>query len=212
MKKRLIICLALVAVMVSCVKEPKIYRRLSPDEAAIVPYRMGDSIRMLNQNGDTLCFAVVRDTTYLASYFDEDYEDFYYFYSGKKIPDRPYYYMRNVVLNGCFNDSCNCRFRFRVIPGMKVIINYEEFIPGGTDYQGNPCNFWNIVWERSLSLDDLPTMNFTINGTTYQDVYYTEWTNADDTSSWAYYYSKQYGLIAVKLNDNALHYSLTLLP
>lgn len=41
MKRHLIFCIALVAVMTSCVKEPHIYRMLSDEEAAIVPYQMG---------------------------------------------------------------------------------------------------------------------------------------------------------------------------
>ena len=48
MKRHLIFCIALVAVMASCVKEPQIYRRLTDEEAAIVPYQMGQTIRMLN--------------------------------------------------------------------------------------------------------------------------------------------------------------------
>ena len=54
MKKQLLFCLALVAAMTSCVKEPQIYRRLNPDEAAVIPYRIGETIRMLNQDDDTL--------------------------------------------------------------------------------------------------------------------------------------------------------------
>lgn len=62
MKKYLFICIALVAVMVSCVKEPTICRRLTPEEAAVIPYRMGEKVNMINQDGDTLCFIVVNDT------------------------------------------------------------------------------------------------------------------------------------------------------
>ena len=61
------------AVMASCVKEPRIYRILSDEEAAVVPYQMGQTAKFLNENGDTLCFTVVHDTTVVTEYYDQAY-------------------------------------------------------------------------------------------------------------------------------------------
>ena len=63
MKKHLIFCIALVAVMASCVKEPQIYRKLTAVESAAIPYQMGQTLQFVDQNGDTLCLTVVHDTT-----------------------------------------------------------------------------------------------------------------------------------------------------
>ena len=71
MKKHLIFCIAFVAVMASCVKEPQIYRKLTAVESAAIPYQMGQTIRMLNQDSDTLCLTVVHDTTYVAYNYDD---------------------------------------------------------------------------------------------------------------------------------------------
>ena len=95
MKRHLIFCIALVAVMVSCVKEPQIYHRLTDEEAAIVPYQLGQTIRMLNQDNDTLCFTVVHDTTYVAHNYDDSR---YHPYGKMSIEPRPYFYAREVVL------------------------------------------------------------------------------------------------------------------
>ena len=204
MKKQLLFCLALVAAMTSCVKEPQIYRRLTPEEAAIVPYRMGESIRMLNQNGDTLCFTVVSDTTVL-SY---DYFGNYYNPDAKmKYEPQPYFYMREVVLQSQPEDSC--LLRCRVAPDSVVTISYEE-LRINTNYIENPYTYWYTILGRTLPLNNLPTTTFTIGETTYENVHVDQGSYMADTTniSYAWYYSEQLGLLAAKHGDN----SLTLIP
>lgn len=202
MKRHLIFCIAFVAVMASCVKEPYIYRRLTDEEAAIVPYQMGQTIRMLNQDNDTLCFTVVHDTTYVAY----NYDDSRYHPSEKKIGPRPYFYAREMVLQSLPEDSC--LLRCIVAPEKVVTITYEKRCLSHDNY--GDFYYWNTILGRTLPLNDLPTTTFTIGETTYEDVYVDQGSYMVDTTmvSYAWYYSEQQGLIAAK-HDN---YSLTLIP
>jgi hypothetical protein len=200
MKRHLIFCIALVAVMASCVKEPLIYRRLTDEEAAIVPYQMGQTIRMLNQDSDTLCFTVVHDTTYVAY----DYEDYRYHPSEKMIGPRPYFYAREVVLQSPPEDSC--LLRCIVAPEKVVTITYEKF----RLFQERDFYYWHTLLGRTLPLNDLATTTFTIGETTYEDVHVDQGSYMADTTmiSYAWYYSETEVLLAVKHGG----YSLTWLP
>ena len=202
MKRHLIFCIALVAVMASCVKEPQIYRRLTDEEAAIVPYQMGQTIRMLNQDNDTLCFTVVHDTTFVSN----DRYDPRYNPSGKKIEPRPYFYAREVVLLSPPEDSC--LLRYIVVPDKEVSVSYEKRRLDH-DNHGN-IYYWHAIMGRTLPLNDLPTTTFTIGETTYENVHVDQGSYMADTTniSYAWYYSEQLGLLAAKHGDN----SLTLIP
>ena len=203
MKRHLILCIALVAVMASCVKEPHIYRRLTPEEAAIVPYRMGESIRMLNQDGDTLCFTAVSDTTFV-SY---DYFDNYYTPNAKmKYEPQPYFYIREVVLQSQPEDSC--LLRCRVAPNRIVTISYEKLRFVYDDHGG--FYYWHSILGRSLPLNDLSTTTFTIGETSYENVYVDQGTYMSNSTdiTYAWYYSEQLGLLAAKQGE----YVLTLIP
>ena len=201
MKRHLIFCIALVAVMASCVKEPQIYRRLSDEESAIVPYQMGQTIRMLNQDNDTLSFTVVHDTTYVAyNYYDPRYNT-----SGKmSIEPRPYFYAREVVLQSPPEDSC--LLRCIVAPEKVVTVTYEELRLS----QDRDFYYWHTLLGRTLPLNDLATTTFTIGETTYEDVHVDQGSYMADTTniSYVWYYSEQLGLMAAKHGDN----SLTLIP
>ena len=199
MKRHLIFCIALVAVMASCVKEPLIYRRLTDEEAAIVPYQMGQTIRMLNQDSDTLCFTVVHDTTYVAY----NYDDSRYHPSEKKIGPRPYFYAREVVLQSPPEDSC--LLRCIVAPEKVVTITYEKFLL----FQDREF-YWHTLLGRTLPLNDLATTTFTIGATTYEDVHVDQGSYMVDTTmvSYAWYYSETEGLLTVKHGN----YSLTWIP
>ena len=203
MKRHLIFCIALVAVMASCVKEPQIYRRLTEEEAAIVPYQMGQTIRMLNQDNDTLCFTVVHDTTYVAY----NYDDYRYHPSGKmSIEPRPYFYAREVVLQSSPEDSC--LLRCRVAPNRIVTISYEKLRFVYDDHGG--FYYWHSILGRSLPLNDLSTTTFTIGETTYENVYVDQGTYMSNSTdiTYAWYYSEQLGLLAVKQGE----YTLMLIP
>ena len=203
MKKNLIFCLALVAVMASCVKEPHIYRLLTDEEAAIVPYQMGQTIRMCNQDGDTLCFTVVHDTTFIT----HDYYDAHYYPSEKmSIEPRPYFYAREVVLQSPPEDSC--LLRCIVIPEKIVTVTYEK--PRLAHDNHGDFYYWHNILGRALHLNDLPTTTFTIGETTYENVHVDQGAYTTDSTevSYAWYYSEEVGLIAVKDKEH----SLTLLP
>ena len=162
MKRHLIFCIALVAVMASCVKQPQIYRRLTDEEAAIVPYQMGQTIRMLNQDNDTLCFTVVHDTTYVAYNYDDSR---YHPYGKMSIEPRPYFYAREVVLQSPPEDSC--LLRCFVAPEKVVTVTYEEL----RLYQDRDFYYWHTLLGRTLPLNDLATTTVTIGETTYRDVH-----------------------------------------
>ncbi len=202
MKRHLIFCIALVAVMASCVKEPQIYRRLTEEEAAIVPYQMGQTIRMLNQDNDTLCFTVVHDTTFVSN----DRYDPRYNPSGKKIEPRPYFYAREVVLQSPPEDSC--LLRYIVVPDKEVSVSYEKRRLDH-DNHGN-IYYWHAIMGRTLPLNDLHTTTITIGETTYENVYVDQGSYTVDTTmvSYAWYYSEQYGLLSAKHGEN----TLTLIP
>ena len=200
MKRHLIFCIALVAVMASCVKEPQIYRRLTEEEAAIVPYQMGQTIRMLNQDNDTLCFTVVHDTTFVSN----DRYNPRYNPSGKKIEPRPYFYAREVVLQSPPEESC--LLRCIVAPEKVVTVTYEELRLS----QDRDFYYWHTLLGRTLPLNDLATTTVTIGETTYEDVHVDQGSYMADTTmiSYAWYYSEQLGLLAAKHGE----YSLTLIP
>ncbi len=205
MKRHLIFCIALVAVMASCVKEPQIYRKLTAVESAAIPYQMGQTLQFVDQDGDTLCFTVVSDTTFVADSYDE--RDYNPNQAKMEIIPRPYFYMREVVLQGPPEDSC--LLRCIVAPEKVVSISYEIFAHD-VDIHGNPINYWHTVLGRSLPLSKLPTGSFSLGETVFENVYYDEGSYSwnDNGGSWAWYYSEQAGLLSAK--DRGI--SLTLVP
>ena len=50
--------------MSSCVKHADIYLKLSEEDAAAIPYREGQTVKFLDQNGDTVTYEVTRDEIY----------------------------------------------------------------------------------------------------------------------------------------------------
>ncbi len=201
MKRHLIFCIALLAVMASCVKEPQIYRRLTDEEAAIVPYQMGQTVTFLNENGDTLCLTVVHDTTFVAYYY---YDSRYYNPSAKmSIEPRPYFYAREVVLQSPPEDSC--LLRCLVAPEKVVSVSLEKRSLYEDDYY-----YWNGILCRTLPLNDLATTTFTIGETTYENVHVDQGSYMVDTTNmfYAWYYSETEGLLSAKHGEH----SLTLIP
>ena len=79
MKKHLIFCIAFLALLASCMKEPQIHRRLTDEEAAAIPYHLGQTVNFVNQNDDTLTYTVVFDTTCLDNEMD------FLFWSNSKL-------------------------------------------------------------------------------------------------------------------------------
>ena len=77
-------------------KHPNIVLKLSEEEAAVIPYELGQTVKFLNQDGDTLSFQVLRDQTY--PYNGEQYYNAIF---GGDVyhPSRYYCYARTVVLD-----------------------------------------------------------------------------------------------------------------
>ena len=111
MKRHLIFCIALVAVMASCVPEPEIYLRLPAEDAAAIPYQKGQMLNFVNENGDTLIFTVTYDET---KPFSEDYWG-YPNDAKTSIIQQPWCYARTVLLTH-FTDTADIRLMFTVIP------------------------------------------------------------------------------------------------
>ena len=190
MKKHLLICIALVAVMVSCVKEPTICRRLTPEEAAVIPYHMGEKVNMINQDGDTLCFIVVNDTINTVYGYTEN---FYRPQNKVIIPSNPMFYMREVVLLET-NNTCLLRCK----------AGYDKVVD--LSFEIRPEIYWENAMGSTLSLNQLPTKTVTVGGMTYENVYFDEQTieTASEIIFNACYYNEEYGLIALKHGDMSI--------
>ena len=182
MKKHLIFCIALVALMASCVKEPTILRRLSAEDAAAIPYRKGQTLDFVNENNDTLTFTVTYDET---KPFSEDYWDFYtYDYSKMEIIRQPWCYARTVVLRN--SDSTFHEMLFTVIPERHLYFR----------------------WNNGMALPYIDLKGGTeaveVNGVTYENVHVNSYTNPTGEYFHLWYYSEEVGLIAVKDQSHSL--------
>lgn len=205
MKRHLIFCIAFVAVMASCVKEPQIYRKLTAVESAAIPYQMGQTLQFVDQDGDTLCFTVVSDTNFVA--YSNDEWDYNPNQAKMEIIPRPYFYIREVVLQGPPDE--HCLLRCHVAPERVVTISYEKLLTGNDD--DGDYQYWNREFlNRTLPLNELPTTSFSLGETVLENVYYDVgsyfWN--DNGGSWTWYYSEQAGLLSAKNNG----ISLTLIP
>ena len=181
MKKHLIFCIALVALMTSCVKEPSILRRLTAEDAAAIPYHTGQTANFLNENGDTLTFTVTYDET---KPFSEDYWE--YPYDAKmSIIRQPWCYARTVVLHHA-SDSGRQEMMFTVVPDKYLYFRNDEMALPYIDLKG-------------------ATETVDVNGVTYEDVHVNQYYNTQTSELWhLWYYSEQFGLIAVKNKEHSL--------
>ena len=185
MKKHLILCIALVALMASCVKEPTIYRRLLDEDAAAIPYQKGQTAKFINQDGDTLLCRVAYDDIQL---FSEDTWEYPYD-SKMSIIRQPWCYARTVLLRGSANSTFE-EMMFTVIPDKHLYFrwNYEMSLP-------------------SINLNEM-TETVEVNGVTYENVHIKYSNTQSGELNFLWYYSEEVGLIAVKYKDH----SLTLVP
>lgn len=185
MKKHLIFCIALVALMASCVKEPSILRRLSADDAAAIPYQKGQTLDFVNESSDTLIFTVTYDEI---KPFSEDYWE--YPYNAKmSIFRQPWCYARTVVLHHA-SDSGRQEMMFTVIPDKYLYFRNDEMALPYIDLKGE-------------------TETMEVNGVTYENVHVNSYHNPYNSELYyLWYYSETEGLLAVKHGG----YSLTLIP
>ena len=181
MKKQLLYCIILVALLASCAKEPIIYRLLPAEDAAAIPYHLGDTVKMSNENNDTITFLVTYDTIEPLS---EDDAQYYYADDSKMtyIPG-PYCYGRAVQLRSYAN---NTRMRLVVLPEKQFYFR------------------WDYSFHISCQLNG-ETETININNVIYENVYLRQEYDSetgDVLSQW--YYNEEVGLIAVKYNGRSL--------
>lgn len=114
MKKIIMICMALLA-MSACKKEND-YVPLSEEDAAAIPYQLGQTVKFLNQDNDTVVFKVTYDQTYLSDANDEIHVlDF----SSPGV----YYYTRTVELS---SETYPSFIYFTVYPGKEMYFNWND--------------------------------------------------------------------------------------
>ena len=179
MKKTLIFCMTLM-VMSACVKHPEIYKLLPAEEAAAIPYQMGQTVNFVNQHGDTLTYTVVLDETHL---FNGEYYNFYHGAKMKYIPVE-YCYARSVNLK-C--EQTSDMIGFMIIPGKELFI------------------YWNGGLLADFILYYDPTETLTLGETTYENVhsgiFYSSQTG-ELIHEW--HYSEEVGLISAKTDSQSL--------
>ena len=183
MKKHLIFCIALVALMTSCVKEPRILRLLSAEDAAAIPYHTGQIVNFVDENGDTLTFNVTYDET---KPFSEDCWGDCSDVSKMSFILQPWCYARRVVLRSDADSSIH-ELLFTVIPDKYLYFrwNYEVSLP-------------------YLNLNDT-TETVEVNGVTYENVLVSQHYDPENGELYhLWYYNEEVGLIAVKNKDHSL--------
>lgn len=189
MKKLLILGMTLL-MMSSCVKHAQVYLLLSEEEAAAIPYQMGQTVKFLNQNGDTVTYEVTRDVTY--PYNDEQYINAI---NGGDVSHLERYnyscYARTVILT-TDGQPYNNRFCFTIRPEKDFTFSFrfgdQEFDLEGSLYTNSPCS---------------------INGDNYESVHhqilYSQYTGE---LIYDWYYNEDLGLLYFQKGD----FSLTRVP
>ena len=179
----MIICMTLL-VMSACVEEADIYKLLPAEEAALIPYQMGQNVNFLNQDGDTLVFTVVLDETHL---FDGEY---YNPYGDERLHYLPqnYCYARSVNM---VCEQTSDKLCFTIIPGKELF------------------TFWNRELLIDCVLTYKPTETVTIGETTYEHVHSgILYSSQTGELIYEWHYNAEYGLLSAKYGGR----SLTLLP
>lgn len=176
MKKVIYLC-AMLLMMSSCVQYPQIYMLLTDEDKAAIPYQMGQKVRFVDQNGDTLTYQVTHDEIYP---YDIDY---YYSHSSKLHPADDYFcYARTVILE-CEAMGTNLGFTIR--PQKELSFYFGNDI----DLNGSLLN----------------TAPYTVEGVEYENVHhgilYSQYTG-ELIFDWAY--NEEYGLLYIRYYDKSL--------
>ena len=178
MKKLLIFCTALI-MMSSCVKQARVYMKLTDEDAAAIPYQMEQTVDFVDQNGNILTYKVTYDETYP---YDIDR------YHNRLGPnDKPYYddyycYARTVILD-CEQNGTS--LGFTILPEKELYFYFSNNI----DLNGSMLN----------------TAPYTVDGVDYENVHheilYSQYTGE---LIYDWYYNEEYGLLQIKYYDQSL--------
>ena len=186
--KKLLIMSMMLMIMSACVKHPDIYVKLSEEDAAAIPYEMGQTVKFLDQNGDTVTYQVTRDETY-----PYNYEQYINAIHGGDVmhpaPQATECYARTVIL---YEQSYANHLSFTVKPG-------KEFA----------FYFISNAGELNLDMNLSSTSTYTINGIDYEHVHheilYSHYTGE---LLYDWYYNEELGLLSFQKGD----FSLTRIP
>lgn len=187
MKKYILIGMVLM-MMCSCVKHPDIYIKLSKEEAAAIPYQLGQTVSFLDQNGDTLGFQVTRDETYPYN------GELYYNATCDEVDMQPgkysyYCYARTVVMT-C--DQHGKQLCFTVLPKKEFVFFFVGF--------GS-----NLELNGYLSSNGSYEINNTNSIQVHHEILYSHYT---EELLYDWYYSEEFGLLYFQKGD----FSLTRIP
>ena len=183
MKKTIMICMALIA-LCSCSKEPALIP-LSNEDAAAIPYQMGQSVKFLNQDNDTVVCHVTDDWTH-----PSDGYDYYHNYGADTLyygMPRDYCYARTVDLL-CEGNPFFYMMSFTILPEKELYFNFNH----------------SLVINCELPSSD---ETVTIGGVTYEHVHHERLYNQyTGEMLYDWYYNEQYGLLYFKKGG---YFSLT---
>jgi len=181
MKKMIIICMALLA-MSACKKENN-YVMLSNEEAAAIPYQVGQLVKFLTQDNDTVAFQVTWDETSLADYHND------------------HNYLSEPLDFSSPISYCNAR----------TVQLTSETYPFFMEFTIYPEKVLSFNWHNELVIcNELLPMDetFSINGHNYDaqhDRLYNQYTGE---MLYDWYYNEEYGLLYFEKGD----FSLTRIP
>lgn len=174
--------------MSACVKHPDIYMLLSDEDAAAIPYEQGQTVKFLDQNGDTVTYQVERDETYPYNY--EQYNNA--LYGGDVMNPTPHSvecYARTVNLREQSNAN---QLSFTVKPGKEFSfcflssegeLNLDMYLPSNDSYTNDVDSYEHV----------------------HHEILYSQYTGE---LLYDWYYNEESGLIYFKKGD----FSLTRIP
>ena len=180
MKKILIICTTLL-MMSSCIEHAHIYQKLSDEDAAAIPYQMGQRVDFVNQGGDTLTYEVVFDDTYPYDqdrFFSRSHEG-----TGKLSNDDYSCYARTVILECEQNNHC---LGFTIRPDRDLIFSFGNDL----DLNGNLLSY-----QPYASLDGTHYANV------HHEILYSQYTGQ---LIYDWYYNEEFGLLFIQYYDQSL--------
>lgn len=182
MKKIIMICMVLLAIS-SC-KKGNDYVPLSEEDVAAIPYQMGQTVKFLNQDNDTVVCQVTWDETHLSDYnYDHNYGTETLDFGSPGV----YCYTRTVELT---SETYPSFISFTIYPEKGMYFN----------------------WNNELVIScDLPSSyeNVTINSIDYELVHHEKLYNQyTGEKLYDWYYNEEFGLLYFEKGD----FSLTRIP